>query len=759
MLWHVGKTTPLLVVFVGICCGILLFHGAGPSLAFAAFFMVLLTGRQRIIHAVIGIIIGLTSMFFAPQWVEIQKGQHLIEGRVKDAGFMHGTFRMILDDVSLDEEKYRGYAQLRIYHNVQKLQNGSRIRAYAEIKPPRGFGNYGEFDYREYLLQQGITLSGVIKDFDVIETTGAASSSGFKDLVAARLSAYARPEAEVLKAVLAGDRSGLAYCLRDSFTALGIAHLLAISGLHMGIIIGLGYVLIFTIIRLIPPVSLRYDTPFIAKTGGLFCAVAFTIFVGATIPTLRALIMAGCLIGALAFLRKANLLESLAAAGIIILILWPVSLNSPSFLLSFSAVLGIIAVYSCFEHYPGWLLCVLIPLGAGIFTLPVVMYVFGFVSPLGVVSNLVCVPLFSFIIMPLGLTGLITAPLSVGISSHLFSLCMGGISLILRMSDMLGTLKPVVQPSIFWVFASYAGLIIALFARSSNIKSLILVFCGALVILIPAITQIVRLSKPLCFNFISVGQGDSTLVTNKSSAMLIDAGGSFSGFDTGRFIVGPYLLRKGITHLDIVVITHFHPDHAGGVPFILDRFDVGEVWMNMRYEKSRYFLDVMRITRRKSIPVKIVNIGDTYELDGVKISVLNPSMEAGTDSSDQNLSSIVLKIENGSMRGLFMGDADGYGEIMLSRLERDLSADVLKVAHHGSRRSCTNMLLDRVNPGIAVISCGYANPYRFPNKDSLTRLKERGIEIFRTDLHGEVSVSPGEMTARVKSRWYHADNK
>jgi len=328
---------------------------------------------------------------------------------------------------------------------------------------------------------------------------------------------------------------------------------------------------------------------------------------------------------------------------------------------------------------------------------------------------------------------------------------MDGIKVILLISDMLGTLKPVIQPSIFWVFASYAGLIVAFFARDSKIRSMILVLCGVAVFFIPTITQMVRFSKPLCFDFISVGQGDSTLVTNRSRSMLIDAGGSFSGFDTGRFIVGPQLLR--------MVITHFHPDHVGGVPFILDRFEVGEVWMNMRYEKSPYFWDVMRITQRKSIPVKTVNLQDIYELDGMKISVLNPSKEAETDSSDQNMCSIVLKIEDENMGGLFMADADGYGEILLCRLEQDLSADVLKVAHHGSRRSCTNMLLDRVNPEIAVISCGYANSYRLPNKDLIKRLENRGVQVYRTDLHGEISVCSEIMGAKVKSVGYCADNK
>ena len=217
MLWHVGKTTPLVVVFVGVCCGILLFRGNSYSLAFSVLFLVLLLSRERIAHITIGIIVGVVSICFAPQWADVDQGQHIIEGTVKDAGFYHGTFRVVLKNVSIDHEDQRGYAQLRIYHNVERLKNGCFISTHAEVKPPRGYGNHGEFDYKEYLLEQGITLTGVVKDFTTIEITEPVYSFGFKKQIVSRLSALARPEAEVFKAVLFGDRSGLSYSLRDSF--------------------------------------------------------------------------------------------------------------------------------------------------------------------------------------------------------------------------------------------------------------------------------------------------------------------------------------------------------------------------------------------------------------------------------------------------------------------------------------------------------------------------------------------------------------
>jgi competence protein ComEC len=752
MLWNLGKTTPLVVVFTGLCCGILGFRCDLSFLAFAVLFAILLTTRELFIHLIIGLAIGVASVFFAPQWTDVSEGEHFIEGTIIDAGFSHGTFKIILDELSIDKQKYKGHAQIKVYEHVKDLNKGSVLKGYAVIKHPRKLGNPGEFDYQMYLLTHGITLAGYIKDFRKIEVAESSSRYGLKKQVVSMLSGLARPEAEVLKAVLTGDRSGLTYSLRDSFALLGVAHLLAISGLHMGIIILIGYITVFSVLRLVTPLALRCDTPFFAKIGGLVCAFIYTIFSGASVPTLRAMIMASCLIGSLAFLRKANLLESLTVSGIIILVFWPLSLYSASFLLSFTAVLGITAIYSRFERYPKWILTMLIPVGATVFTLPVVLYLFGFVSPYGIVSNLVCVPFFSIAIMPIGILGLLFTPISEPVASFLYSICIDGIGFILTVSNAVGMLKPVATPWIIWIFVSYVGLVMAFFARQSKLKTIIVTSICIVVLVIPFVAHKIRVSKPLCFDFISVGQGDSALVTKGSYSMLIDAGGSFSGFDTGRFVVGPYLLQRGISRIDLVVITHPHPDHIGGIPFILDRFEVGEVWINTRYSRSPYLYDVLGISQKKSVPLKTVSLGDTNEVGEIKISVLNPktTRETGADSLDQNLLSIVLKVSDNDICGLFMADADGFGEIKVCRLGENLSADVLKVSHHGSRRSCKNMLLDKVKPKIAVISCGYANRYNLPNKDMVKRLKSRGIKVYRTDLDGEIQICPDKLGIKVK---------
>lgn len=171
------------------------------------------------------------------------------------------------------------------------------------------------------------------------------------------------------------------------------------------------------------------------------------------------------------------------------------------------------------------------------------------------------------------------------------------------------------------------------------------------------------------------------------------------------------------------------------------------------------FRSVIHVAEKKGILVKNVCLGDALRHAGLDIEILNPQKRIGRRSAgmDQNLHSIVLRIGDNSMRGLFMGDVEGLGEIRLCRLETNLSADVLKVGHHGSKNSCLMMFLEQVNPEIAVIQVGYGNVFKLPNIATLDRLSQQGVYIRRTDLHGEVKVYSSGHSLVVKSGGLSAD--
>jgi competence protein ComEC len=760
MLGGLGKSSPFVVVFSGLTTAILLGQKNLEGFLFSLLVLFLLISKKRVLHAVLGVILGLVSLTWTPGDVHIQDGEYVIEGHVKDSGFDNGTYRIYLNHVKLDGKQIidsRKIAQINVYEHVGILDPGASIRSKVMIKMARPYGNSGEFDYKTYLKTKGIVLTGYIKDFDNIETVNTSCvRDGLKARTANILSNFARPDAEVLKAMLIGDDSFLADSLRDSFNRLGLAHLIAISGLNIGLVILFGYMVAFTFLRCIPPVAVRFDTPLIATIFGLLGALAYAHLVGTYIPVMRATIMAVIVLGALFLARRINILNALAFSGVPILLIWPLSIFSASFLLSFAAVLGIAGILEKIKTASKLMELIAITVAATVFTLPIVWYIFGFVSPVGLLANIVFVPLFSVLVMPVSLLSLVFVKVSETLSSFFFLIAMDGIRLIFKASNLFGKLVPLKQPWLVWVFACYLGLILSFFGKKTRLRTWLIALSCVLIVVLPFIQEHIRLKKPLTFDFISVGQGDSTLITSGPYAILIDAGGP----GAGRYTVAPHLLKRGVTKLDLVVITHPHPDHMGGMPFILDRFYVDEVWMNMDPHLNPEFEEILHILNSRFIPQKIVCLGDVKTLGDLTIKVLNPPDAIGKREKwmNHNLYSAVLLVQNPCLRGLFMADAGGIMEISLAHLDQNMSADVLKVAHHGGSDTCLSVFLDKVKPVIAVIPCGYKNRYNDPSKEVLERLNEKGIQIYRTDINGEVEAQKNGSRLDIKSGISYADN-
>ncbi|MBR3058717.1 MAG: MBL fold metallo-hydrolase [Clostridiales bacterium] len=230
-------------------------------------------------------------------------------------------------------------------------------------------------------------------------------------------------------------------------------------------------------------------------------------------------------------------------------------------------------------------------------------------------------------------------------------------------------------------------------------------------------------------HFIDVGQGDASLILCDGEAMLIDAGAS----DQSELIFA-YLKKNEITKLKYIVGTHPDDDHIGGLAAALNYASVERAFCSVDDYDSKAFVNYLKYLNKQKVELEIPEAGMELELGSAKVTFLGPISQAETTNNN----SIVIRVEYGETAFLFTGDAEYEEEQSLLYADGELSATVLKVAHHGSEYSSTEDFLDAVSPQYAVISCGNDNSYGFPTQKILDRLKERDVELYRTDMQGDI---------------------
>ncbi len=256
-------------------------------------------------------------------------------------------------------------------------------------------------------------------------------------------------------------------------------------------------------------------------------------------------------------------------------------------------------------------------------------------------------------------------------------------------------------------------------------------------------------SGKLRLDFFSVGQGEASLITfPDGKRMLVDGGGSFreGGLDPGERLLAPAFWRRGIDRLDYLVLTHPHPDHLNGLLFLARNFPVGEFWESGIHDGSSNYLALKKLLQEKGVPIRRIDAtSKPISLGGVIFETLSPRRPpavAGTASSGNlNEASLVFRLRYGALSVLFTGDIGQNTEKRLVEESAGLHCTVLKVPHHGSRMSSSELFLAASSPECALVSAGYGNRFRLPATATLVRLRRRGIPIYRTDLDGTITVT------------------
>ena len=483
--------------------------------------------------------------------------------------------------------------------------------------------------------------------------------------------------------------------------------------------------------------------------------------VGAGPSIIRASIMVEAAIIAKLAGRKNDFYNSLALSVLLILLFDPSSLFDMGFQLSFLGTWALFYIAPAIEEsispaLPRFLANPFsISAAPYLATMPVILHNFGQVSFISIIANLFVIPWMEVAVM-LGfissIVGIIFLPLSFAIGGTLtvvLQLINFAVGFFASLPFSCRYFKP---PGLLAIAFYYAVLAGGVEAMKGNIKINKIVSRKISLVAIALFAVFLfcagsRATSELSVTSIDVGQGDSELIESPSGRIvLIDGGGkqfnekSDEQDAVGRNILVPYLREKGINHLDLVILTHPHDDHVGGLTSVMDKFDVSEVLDSGQAATSVNYLRFLKTIERKKIPYRIGRAGQVIDFGGgVKGYVLSPSdpLIEGT-LSDLNNNSIVIRLVYGNTSFLLMGDAafEAEDRIMLSGAE--VRSNVMKIGHHGSSTSTSSRFLEKVAPQYAVISVGAHNQFGHPAGATLEKLADQGVKVFRTDLNGSV---------------------
>ncbi len=645
----------------------------------------------------------------------------------------------------------------KIYGDT-RLGLGDQIEFTGKFDLPLTNTNPMLFNYRLNLLADQVYTTIYIKDSNIIRVKENTSifyqmKRNFSQRVESLFSTYLiKPHSDLISAIILGDYS---YIEEDNiavYRELGLSHILAVSGLHIGIISAF-------ILFVLSNLGIKRLVTSLLTLGTIWF---YGFLIGFPPSILRANIMITILMLGFLLRRVNDSLNALFITLFIILIFNPLLIFSLSLHLSFIATFSLIyltphirdKLFFMKDSYSSNLATILaVQLGI----LPLQAYYFNRIYILALVTNIMLAPILSLALI------ISVVMVFFSYSINFINTFIGGVldgllyinsvfmDLIYKLRFL--TIK-IHSPTIYEFILYYAFILLLIKVPEMKklpiyVKKLGLIFL--LICLLINSLYINRYDSPLEIHFIDVGQGDAAYIRFKNRNYLIDTGGSkFGTFDISKNITLAYLEKLGVKSLDGLFISHFHEDHAQGLALILDNLRVENVFISYEDKENILYQELLKrrvnpILLRKGQKVKLDNDLDLYAL-----SPLSPDYTSGTN---ENNMSLVFNLTFKGKNILFTGDVEGEVEAYLSKSPLE-EIDLIKIPHHGSGTSSIEEFILKIRPHIGIISVGRNNSYGHPNREVLSRYEGIGTRIYRTDHQGLIKARINEKDIKVESYMY-----
>lgn len=604
---------------------------------------------------------------------------------------------------------------------------GEAWRVRARLKRPHGFQNPGGFDYEAFLFRARIGATGYVRPEPQPQRAAISTERFAIDAIRQRLgerieAALAGNDyAGIVVALANGNARGISDTQWEVLRQTGTLHLVAISGLHISLIGGIAFLLGRFVWALPGFTVLRLPAPHAGAIAAMIAATLYAALAGFVIPTQRALIMLAVAMLGIAWRRRIAPSQILAIALLAVLVHDPLAVMAPGFWLSFAAVAVILYIAQGTTPLSLWRRWGYLQLAIAVGMLPLMLWLFQQVSLVAPLANLIAVPVFDVLAVPLTLTGIGLLTLGLdALATFAFNVAAKLLQALWYVLDALATVEvgQWVQhrPTAIALACALIGAAWLLAPRGWPAR-----WIGALWLL-PMLWWRPPVPAPgeLWFTLLDVGQGLAAVVRTERHVLVYDTGARFSTrFDAGRAVVLPYLRAQGIERLDHLIVSHGDNDHIGGAASLMRLMPIARV--------------------QSSVPERLGAVrcvaGERWEWDEVEFVMLNPPAKGATSDND---GSCVLLIRSRYGRVLLPGDIAKRAERRLASAANDLAADILVVPHHGSKSSSTAEFIAAVRPSHVVFPVGYRNRYRHPHPQVVERYAALGSLRYDSATNGAV---------------------